>query len=799
MSNILYKFYVSKKQIPWLLGGENIHPTPDIQDSYFNWVKLPDNQQFDFITPFKGEIVVDTDTYTYWKVERFIDNQLDRTFYFYTSRVLTFLKKGFRIELSLDIYLTYTRNIINSLRNQSKSIKINRGTITSKQLLKNNEETKTLIKCLKNVEDNILNGEDTYSLVKPFRWIGVDKTNPKTEMNRFPFKCSSSLTYREQDWGYFNNPPTDNPIGGYWHQYTDGNLRYRSILDNNKVVYIDDEYYLQTTGLNPSTPEPNEKQKKMNDYIGTMFYLESVNRSKISDSDWKEINDNVMNSYFMVFRTKQGYYDCYPIIGKLPVKVRVPSVCIDSNGLPSSSSNHNLTSTNKPVINRVYSNKYTVIDTVLDNDFESIYNDYVNKSLDYTPDSFQGIFRWVYPSGNDSKLCFSVKKYKNVGGNWFPWRQNSNFRFTETNNLTYLHTHTVPQRMLYRMKYSDVSNMFLKDINSKSGYFELVSPDNFFLIENYINLLQPFMIGLNEVVPIKYCFLSKKQGDNLFGYTIPFSYSFSNGFKGFLNTSLYNNPTLSVSFGGTLPVNTDKYDRQLEQIETQKNNGVFSSIGNLISRPINWLSGSFGLSSTTGRLQQKGFLEDFDNEIIEGYGIDKNDWLYGDRIGRISRNFGGNVGGLGGFIGDFISINNTIKQSDVLKRNIGLGYLTSLDDDLLSSISHYNFVKNMTDKPIPLSEGLYTVFGRKLFTDNTKDKYRYYFENFGFNIQDNLNSSYLNDIIEYVNQYNKTGFFQIDKDWCLMNLTDLSTLTDNIVKNSIIDQLSSGIRMRKFV
>lgn len=324
-----------------------------------------------------------------------------------------------------------------------------------------------------------------------------------------------------------------------------------------------------------------------------------------------------------------------------------------------------------------------------------------------------------------------------------------------------------------------------------------------------IELLQPITLGTTEIVPIRYCFLSKvNTTTGITGYTIPLSIGFMEGFKAFLKSVIYNNPSYNINLGSTLPTNNGKYNRMIEQIEIQKNNGISSSIGNLISRPLNWIGGGFGKIARTGNISgidDDGELMRYaDDSIDVSWNNKYGTWEYEPdrRYNNIYNRLSGGltIGGIGGFIGDFISIGNTLKQTDFLKKNVGVGYITTTEEDLFNSIIHNDFMTGGYQTPLQLqSQTLLTAAGIKLFTDNTKYKYRNYFENFGFAINDFIKSSFINEIIAHSKKWNENVFFSIDKDWCLMYLTDLANFTDNVVKNSIIDQLSAGIRMKNIV
>lgn len=138
-NTIKYKFYSTEKPIPWLIYKNNIVPESSISDDWFNFVQLPTTKQFDFDDITTASIVAGKDTYTYWKVERYTNDVKDKTYYFYTNRVLKYLRNSFHLELKLDIYMTYTKNIFkDNILDNHDFIKINRGSISKSMLLDSN-------------------------------------------------------------------------------------------------------------------------------------------------------------------------------------------------------------------------------------------------------------------------------------------------------------------------------------------------------------------------------------------------------------------------------------------------------------------------------------------------------------------------------------------------------------------------------------------------------------------------------------------------------------------------------------
>lgn len=803
-----------------MLGGENIHPQPDIGDNFFDFTQLQ-GKQFNFENIFTATIVVDSDKYTYWKVERYIDNVLDRSYYFYTSRVLSILKSAFTLELVLDTYLTYTRNVINHIKQQSKPIKIVRGSITPQHLL-NNSNPSVYLKALRSIDEEVLNGDDSYSTIIPQKLIGSN-IDGLADYNTFPY-VSTHTTVASKNWvGPFDYPTVAYPAGHngpYWWVTTGSDMydkRFRSAYINGQWKVFGNKFY---PGAGVGDPLPEATVKEANEAIAKQYAIERIRTNELSQTQLTEVNQNIINGYFAVFRNAQGFIDAYPIIGKIPVVYRVPVVCIGSaeaTPLPATQANHNNVTRNA-VINRVYSNSNTTINGTLHNDWDSIYEEYIKNVKDFYPgDAFQGIFRWIFPAHNKGNMVFILRETNNL-----PLINEGNFRLEQRpdgSDLTVKCRYTMPHRICYRFTYSEVSQHIIRNERDNSGLFLLAKSGDTNLIDRYIDLLQPIQIGNQEIVPARYSFLGR-QTSRGFGFTIPFSYAFLDGFKMFLQTTLYNNPSLSISLGGTLPTVSSRYYRQIEAIEQQKNAGVASTVGNIIARPINWLSGagSFGLQSGLNDTIRKSFgtsnsrtksYNAFWTSPVGGmvpYGTDPRTYTISQAINtgtdiaqskyKTSGLTGGaNISGLGGFIGDFIDIATTLKRSEVAKRNVGPGYQTSLDDDLYSAIIHQAFIKTISNLN-PANEGLYSVGGVKIFDTPTREKYKYFFNNFGFYIDELLPGSYIADIISYSN--NETGYFEIDKNWGLTNLDILTQYNDNVVRNAILDQLAAGIRIRRF-
>lgn len=87
-----------------------------------DWIELG-NITPNFINQFNGSLVVDKDTYTYLKLENTLTNEIK---YYSIDSVSKVLNNGFVIDITLDVFTTYTINFYENL--DSLPIKVNRTT-----------------------------------------------------------------------------------------------------------------------------------------------------------------------------------------------------------------------------------------------------------------------------------------------------------------------------------------------------------------------------------------------------------------------------------------------------------------------------------------------------------------------------------------------------------------------------------------------------------------------------------------------------------------------------------------------
>lgn len=120
-----YKAYITESSIFWTKNSVD-KPTKDNFDLIMRtaeWVDLG-NVTPNFINQFNGSIVVDKDTYTYLKLH---NTETGEVKYYSVDRVNKVLNNGFIIDITLDVFTTYTINIYNR-KMDTWPVKVNRST-----------------------------------------------------------------------------------------------------------------------------------------------------------------------------------------------------------------------------------------------------------------------------------------------------------------------------------------------------------------------------------------------------------------------------------------------------------------------------------------------------------------------------------------------------------------------------------------------------------------------------------------------------------------------------------------------
>lgn len=777
-----FKFYISRKPIPWLLGGGNILPQINLSDDWFEFQELPEGIQFDFINQFESTIIVNDDKYTYFKIERYHNNVLEKTFYFYPSETLKWLKGGFQMLLTMDIYMTYTRHILKNINNEQ--IHIKRGSIGLNHM--KSKDIRTYLNVLSNVEGNVLNGLDSYKGIRPYRLTSIED---EYENNLYPMRAGEGGTFGYfykgfELMGEYSIPQiesfggnTVNPNGNFW-----GSLQLSDFGRNTTLDYVNSWTY-KNPGISWQNRLSQNNQKAIEKIIGSYSYIKRI---WIEDGDLQDFYKQAMNGYFAVFRNPEGYIDCYPIIGDVKADIILPVSLSEQSGtvancLPATEQNHKLIQEDKYVFGRVYCGYDTSETFTLKNSWEKIYKDLVEKAGQdnpYNAKSFIGIYKGLIPAGKKKCLCFSANSRAE------PMKKEFNF----LNGVRAMFDMMRVERMYFRLSYHDFMSFSmcedtgLSTITPTFDKFTIkgnTNSDNTLITDSYIKLLQPINFGNVEVIPARHCFLA----DNTLKFQINWTGTFLDSFQLFLNSGLYNDGSFSLNFGGTLSTETNQYQEQLKVIEQQKNAGVASSLGNIVGGLIPGIT----WSRNSQIVKDTSFWDSYQGESL--YTEDKtttsNNQFY----------LSGITGGISNLINNSISIGNTIRQSNILKRNVGPGYLTSTSDDMMGAIAFNNLVtKNITN---PFNGGWFSIGFIKEFDEVTINKYKFYYENSGFAINSLVSGDYLTNLWKLVDN-NNIVYFELDGHWALTKLENLSTLSDMTTKQAVVEQISNGIRIQKY-
>lgn len=195
-----YKAYITdNNKIFWTKNSVD-KPTKEFFESIMEsteWVDLG-NITPNFINQFNGSIVVDKDTYTYLKL---INTETDEVKYYSIDRVNKVLNNGFVIDLTLDVFTTYTLNFYYQV--ESIPIKVNRTTAYALACDTYARLQRDELITLPQIPKLHQNGREQYSLgfkYKEVSWI----TNSLISGYRYKMSSDSEWVLKERyEYGYF--------------------------------------------------------------------------------------------------------------------------------------------------------------------------------------------------------------------------------------------------------------------------------------------------------------------------------------------------------------------------------------------------------------------------------------------------------------------------------------------------------------------------------------------------------------------------------------------------------------------
>lgn len=195
-----YKAYITdNNKIFWTKNSVD-KPTKEFFESIMEsteWVDLG-NITPNFINQFNGSIVVDKDTYTYLKL---INTETDEVKYYSIDRVNKVLNNGFVIDLTLDVFTTYTLNFYYQV--ESIPIKVNRTTAYALACDTYARLQRDDLITLPQIPKLHQNGREQYSLgfkYKEVSWI------TKSLISGYRYKMSSDSEWvlkERYEYGYF--------------------------------------------------------------------------------------------------------------------------------------------------------------------------------------------------------------------------------------------------------------------------------------------------------------------------------------------------------------------------------------------------------------------------------------------------------------------------------------------------------------------------------------------------------------------------------------------------------------------
>lgn len=343
----------------------------------------------------------------------------------------------------------------------------------------------------------------------------------------------------------------------------------------------------------------------------------------------------------------------------------------------------------------------------------------------YQENSFQGIYRG--PKLEDTQN-FKVRLWANLSG-------------------SSLH--------LYGAYYFEMNPMQPKD----ARLFDIMQmKPNDSLIDYYINYSQPYIIGNNEVKPVRYTYFFGDQPEQEYG-VIPISVLFNCGFVGesiaIPIPTEFSSPDDIISYGRDIPSPTADYANQIRKIQQTYDTGLTNAAIGAIQ----------GIPSALGKSAASGW------------------W------------------GISSVIGSGLTWARDLKNLSMNRRNslanMNATYMNS------SNVGWYNFTNyyelfrgtdlTTSKQSAPNQLSLKEPYIIKKFTEEQKEQIKFIIENYGYKLNTAL------PFTEWVEQLQQTdiAFIQFNSEWLntyIPQIIDDETWNKDI-QDSIIEQLSNGIRM----
>lgn len=276
----MYKLYQSKKPIPWVSPLMDNTPNVDIDDNYFNYEEIPTNT-LNFIKWDQGSIVVYSNDITYFKL---VNTTTNETKYWYVNKIEKVLKEGYMLQLSLDIYMTYTRRFIKELDSVKPLIE---RVYFNRKMFKTNEELRHLIYYSFKVDDEIIKGVDLST--NQLDTLAYEVSNTKLpwngSMGRMYYSGSTNQDYYFDDVEINTDSVNEN-------RYTfDYNYGYYVVMLRGKEGIYDfypinnETFYFKPKWNKNINNNAIQKGKIANDLRNLFFYVVNRNPSK-GNSPW---------------------------------------------------------------------------------------------------------------------------------------------------------------------------------------------------------------------------------------------------------------------------------------------------------------------------------------------------------------------------------------------------------------------------------------------------------------------------------------------------------------------------------